>query len=304
MQGTAVAVPVRDTGDALRASLTGALNTFFSAIPRIIGFAVVLIIGWIISSLLARGVQALLHAVKFNDLARKSGFADFVQKMGVRGDSSGVIANIVKWFVRLITLVVAFDTLGLPAVSNVLQQLLLWLPNLIVALVVLVIGGLAAKALSQLVRGASAEAGFSNPDMLATVTRVAVWSFTVVVAINQLGIATTLINTLLVGLVGAFALAFGLAFGLGGRDRAAQVLETMGRNVERAGPKLERAANAARNQAQGMAQQAKAAVQQSQGSANAQQSAMGNGWVERSDSDRRRVERPGIRDRRLGGGTA
>lgn len=301
MQGTAVAVPVRDTGDALRASLTGALNTFFSAIPRIIGFAVVLIVGWIISSLLARGVQALLHAVKFNDLARRSGFADFVHKMGVKDDASGVIAGIVKWFVRLIALVVAFDTLGLPAVSNVLQQLLLWLPNLVVALVVLVIGGLAAQALSQLVRGASAQAGFTNPDLLATVTRVAVWGFTIVVAINQLGIATTLINTLLVGLVGALALAFGLAFGLGGRDRAAQILERAGRNMENVGPKLERAASAARGQAKDMGQQAQGMVQQvSEGHRNA----MGNGWVERAAIDRRRVDRPGIRDRRSGGDSA
>jgi hypothetical protein len=218
--------------------------------------------------------------------------------MGVRDDPSGVIANIAKWFVRLITLVVAFDTLGLPAVSNVLQQLLLWLPNLVVALVVLVIGGLAAKALSQLVRGASAEAGFTNPDMLATVTRVAVWGFTIVVAVNQLGIATTLINTLMIGLVGAFTLAFGLAFGLGGRDRAAQLIDPVGRNAERAGPKLERAANAARNQAQGMAQQAKSVTAQTR-------SAGGNGsWVERSDIDRRRVERPGIRDRRTGDDSA
>jgi hypothetical protein len=298
MQGTAVAVPVQDTGDAFRASLAGALNTFLSAIPRIIGFAVVLIIGWIISSLLARGVQALLNAVRFNELARRSGFADFVQKMGVRDDSSGVIAGIVKWFVRLITLVVAFDTLGLPAVSNVLQQLLLWLPNLIVALVVLVIGGLAAKALSQLVRGASAEAGFSNPDMLATVTRVAVWGFTIVVAINQLGIATTLINTVMIGLVGAFTIAFGLAFGLGGREKAAQALERIGRSAERAGPKLERAATAARNQAQGIAQQVKSGADQAR-------SASGNGsWVERSAADRRRVERPGMRDRRTGGDSA
>jgi hypothetical protein len=298
MQGTTVAVPVQDTGDAFRASLAGALNTFLSAIPRIIGFAVVLINGWVISSLQYPVVESLLHAVRFNDLARRSGFADFVEKMGVRDDSSGVIANIVKWFVRLITLVVAFDTLGLPAVSNVLQQLLLWLPNLIVALVVLVIGGLAAKALSQLVRGASAEAGFSNPDTLATVTRVAIWGFTIVVAINQLGIATTLINTIMIGLVGAFTLAFGLAFGLGGRDRAAQVLDRIGREAERAGPKLERAATAARNQAQSIAQQVKSGADQAR-------SAGGNGsWVERSEADRRRVERPGIRDRRIGDSTA
>jgi hypothetical protein len=299
MQGTAVAVPVRDTGDALKASLTGALNTFFSAIPRIIGFVVVLVIGWIIASLLAKGVKALLHAVRFNDLAQRSGFADFVQNMGVKDDASGVIAGVVKWFVRLITLVVAFDTLGLPAVSNVLQQLLLWLPNLIVALVVLVLGGLAAKALSQLVRGASAEAGFSNPDTLATVTRVAVWGFTIVVAVNQLGIATTLINTLLIGLVGALALAFGLAFGLGGRDRAAQMLDRAGRSIDQAGPKLERAANAARHQAQGMSQQAPSGMQQ--GHVATSRKISGNGWVERAQTDRRRVERPGILDRRTGG---
>src|SRR4051812_42502516 len=248
MQGTAVAVPVRDTGDAFKASLAGALNTFLSAIPRIIGFAVVLIVGWIVSSLLAKGVKALLHAVRFNDLAQRSGFASFVQTSGVRTDSSGVTADIVKWFVRLITLVVAFDTLGLPAVSGVLQQLLLWLPNLIVALVVLVVGGLAANALAQLVRGATAEAGFSNPDALATVTRVVVWAFAIVVAVNQLGIATTLINTLLVGVVGAVALATGLAFGLGGRDRAAQLLDRMSRAAGQSGPRLERAASAAGDQ--------------------------------------------------------
>jgi len=300
MQATAVAVPVRDTGDALKASLTGALNTFFAAIPRIIGFAVVLIVGWIISSLLARGVLAVLHAVKFNELARRAGLADFVHKMGVKDDSSAVLAGIAKWFVRLITLVVAFDTLGLPAVSNVLQQLLLWLPNLVVALVVLVIGGLAAKALSQLVRGASAEAGFTNPDMLATVTRVAVWGFTIVVAVNQLGIATTLISTLLIGIVGALALAFGLAFGLGGRERAAQILDRAGRNLEQAGPRLERAANAARHQAQGMTREVQDMAQHAQATQGSRGVA-GNGWIERAMVDRRRVGRPGIQDRRSGG---
>lgn len=286
----AVAVPVQDTREAFRASLAGALNTFLSAVPRIIGFAIVIIVGWIISSLLARGVEALLRAVRFNELAQRSGFADFVQKTGVRNDSAGVIASIAKWFVRLITLVVAFDTLGLPAVSGVLQQLLLWLPNLVVALVVLVIGGLAANALSQLVRGATAEAGFSNPNVIAAVTKVAVWAFTIVVAVNQLGIATTLINTLLIGVVGAFTLAFGLAFGLGGRDRAAQLLDTLGRNAERARPQLEHAAETA--------------VQGTQSQVRQIPIRRGNGsWVERSEKDRRRVERPGLRDRRIGNGS-
>ena len=196
MQGSSITVPVRNMGETVRASLAGAINTFLSALPRLLGFIAVLIVGWVLSSLLARGVAALLHAIKFNELARRSGFADFVRNMGVRQDASWFIAGIAKWFVRLITLVVAFDLLGLPAVSAVFEQLLLWLPNLLVALVVLVIGGLAAKALARLVRGATAEAGFSNPDVLAAVTKVSVWAFTIVVAVNQVGIATELINTL------------------------------------------------------------------------------------------------------------
>jgi hypothetical protein len=163
--------------EALRASLTGALGTFLSAMPRLIAFAIVLVVGWLIASLVASGTIALLRAVRFNDLARRSGLAGFVQNMGLRQDASWVIASVVKWFVRLMTLMVAFDTLGLPAVSGVLQQLLLWLPNLIVGLVALVIGGLAANALSRLVRGSAAGAGLSNPDVLAAATRIAVWAF-------------------------------------------------------------------------------------------------------------------------------
>ncbi|MDQ3005253.1 MAG: small-conductance mechanosensitive ion channel, partial [Chloroflexota bacterium] len=154
-------------GAALMSSLATALSLFLGAIPRIIGFLVIIIIGWLISGALAAAVAALLRAVRFNDLAQSSGFSGFVRNMGVRKDPAGLLADIVKWFVRLIVLVVAFDALGLPAVSQVLQQFLLWIPNLVVAVVVLVIAGLAANALSNLVRGATAQAGLGNPDLLA-----------------------------------------------------------------------------------------------------------------------------------------
>lgn len=139
--------PVTDWSEALLTSLAAALTLLLSAIPKVIGFAVILIIGWLIASAIAKAVAALLRAVKFNDLATRGGFTGFVQKMGVNQDASGFIANIAKWFIRLIVLISAFDALGLPAVSQVLQSLLLWLPNLVVALVVLVIAGLAANAL-------------------------------------------------------------------------------------------------------------------------------------------------------------
>jgi hypothetical protein len=274
--------------EALRASLAGALGTFLSAIPRIIAFAIVLAAGWLIAALIARGTIAVLRAIRFNDLARRSGRAGFVQNMGVRQDATGVIASVAKWFVRLMTLVVAFDTLGLPAVSGVLQQLLLWLPNLVVGLVALVIGGLAANALSRIVRGSAVGAGLSNPDVLAAATRIAVWTFAVVVAVSQLGVATALINTLVVGVVGAVALAAGLAFGLGGRDRAAELLE----RFERSATPLPSAAAIVSTTAPPVA------VEEPVAAATPRPVVFEEGWAPRSGLDRRRMARPGP-DRRV-----
>jgi hypothetical protein len=241
---------IRDWGEAVWASLAGALAMFLAAIPKIIGFLVIIIIGWIIASVVSKIVATLLRTVQFNELARRSGFADFVDNMGVRTDSSGFIALVTKWFVRLIVLVAAFDALGLPAVSDVLRQLLLWLPNLVVALVVLVIGGLAAGALSGVVRGAAARADLGNPDLLANIARIAVWAFAIVVAVNQIGIAQTLVNTLFTATVGAVALALGLAFGLGGRDTAGEIVRNWYQRGKQAAPKIREAAQDIRNQAQ------------------------------------------------------
>jgi hypothetical protein len=238
---------ITEWSEALMTSLAAAMALLFSAIPKILGFAVILVVGWAIASVIARAFAAVLRAIRFNDFARRSGFTDFVNKMGSGMDPAGLLGLVVKWFVRLIALVVAFDALGLPTVSDVLQQFLLWLPNVVVALVVLVIGGLAARALADLVRGSAAEAGISNSSFLAKLAATLVWAFAIVVAVNQIGIATTLVNTLFMAFVGALALGAGLAFGLGGRDTAGEIVrqwyEKSRQNqdkVARAGEAMER----------------------------------------------------------------
>jgi len=211
-------------GAAIITSVTTALSMFVAAVPRIVGFLVILLVGWFIASLIGKAVAMVLRNVRFNELSQRAGLSGFVEKSGVRSDSSGFVAGVVKWIVRLVALVVAFDALGLPAVSQVLREFLLWLPNLLVAMVVLVIGGVAANAVSTVVRGATASARLGNPRTLARISSIAVWVFSVVVAINQLGIATSLVNTLFMAATGALALALGLAFGLGGRETAGRIV--------------------------------------------------------------------------------
>ena len=232
---------VRDWSEAMVTSLAAAMAMFFAAIPKVLAFAVILVVGWFLAGLIASVVAKLLRAVRFNELSQRSGFEGFVTNIGVRTDAAGFLATVAKWFIRLIVLVVAFDALGLPAVSDVLRQLLLWLPNLAVGLVVLVIGGLLANAAAGVVRGATASAGFRHPEVIATVARVSVWIFAIIVAVNQIGIAQELVNTLFMGAVALVVIALGLSFGLGGRDLAARLLNKWYAEGQAAAPKIRQA---------------------------------------------------------------
>ncbi len=102
-----------DWSDAILASLSNAFAMLFSSIPRIVGFLVILATGWIIAALVARALASLLRAAHFDGFAERAGLAGLLQRSGGKQNTSGVVAGIVKWFVRLITLMVAFDALGL-----------------------------------------------------------------------------------------------------------------------------------------------------------------------------------------------
>src|SRR5438270_4076006 len=118
--------------DTLILSFRDAFTMILGAIPRILGFIIVVAIGWFVSSLLARAVIGLLRAIRFDELMQRSGLSDFMNKMGTGLDSSGVVAGLAKWLVRLVVPLVACDVRGLRAVSDVMRQLPLWLPTLVV----------------------------------------------------------------------------------------------------------------------------------------------------------------------------
>lgn len=210
-------------GTQLQNSLASALALILSAIPNVVAFLIILCAGWIVVTLVARGTVAVLRRVRFNDMAHRSGLAAFVTNTGVDTDAIGFVALVAKWFIGLIAMVVAFDALGLPAVSDTLRQLVLWLPNVVVALVVLVIGGLAANALHGIVRASAASANLGSPDLLGSIARGSVWAFAIVAAVNQVGIARELVTIMFTALVAALALAIGLAFGLGARETAGEI---------------------------------------------------------------------------------
>jgi len=217
---------VQDWGDAVMLSVTEALRNFLGFIPQLIGALIVLILGWIIAGFLAGLLEKALNAVGFQRAAESTGIDGFIRQAGSNWSASKIVAEIVKWFIRLIAIQAAAQILGMAQISEIINAVLLWLPNLIVAIAIIVIAALIAGFVAGIVRGAASEMGFGNPDLIAAIARYAIIVFAAVAAINQLGIAPTVVNTLFIGTVAALALALGLAFGLGGRDVAAQMTQS------------------------------------------------------------------------------
>lgn len=211
-------------GVAIITSLSAALALVFAFIPKLLGFLVILLIGWLVASALSRAVTFLLRKVGFDRIATRIGLTRLEQQMGVRVDAAGLLGKVVYWFLFLVFLVPAVDALGLTTVSNVLNSIIAYIPNVFVAILVLFLGTLAATFVADIVRGAVGSSRIGNPNIFANIARYAIMGFAALVALEQLQIAPSLLNILFTAIVGAAALAFGLAFGLGGRESAQRFL--------------------------------------------------------------------------------
>jgi hypothetical protein len=215
---------ISDWGDAVFLSVSNALNAFLNAVPLVIGALLIIIIGWIIAGALARVVSEVLRRVGADRLfAEHSGRVYGERTRDIK--PSVVAGELVKWLVRLVFLVAAANVLGLTQVSELLNDVLLWIPNLIVAAIILLVAPLLARFVRSAIEVGAGEMGFTNAPLLGRIAEIAIVAFAVIIAINQIGIAANLVNILFIGIVAALALAFGLAFGLGGRDVAGRLTQ-------------------------------------------------------------------------------
>lgn len=215
--------PVTDIGTAIITGLAAAIAAFMTALPSVVGALLLLIIGWIVAGFIGGILARFLRTIRIDDLAERSGVAGFLRKAKVRADAAGVIGGLVKWYVRLVFILMAANAVGLTAVSGIANQVLAFIPNLLVAILIVGVFSWLATTAKDLVTGAVETAGLPNANGLGLLTFVTVLAFGIIAAANQIGVAATLINTLFIGVVGAVALAFGLAFGLGGREQAAEI---------------------------------------------------------------------------------
>jgi hypothetical protein len=240
-------VQISNWGDAVFLSLSNALNSFLAAIPQVIGALIIIVIGWLIAGALARLTTEVVRRAGADRLFAEHG-GEVYGTRSQKVKPSVVAGELVKWLIRIVFLVAAANVLGMTQVSELLNDVLLWIPNLIVAAVILLL----APVLARFVRGAievgAGQLGFTNAPLLGRIAEIAIVAFAVIIAINQIGIAANLVNILFVGLVAAFSLAFGLAFGLGGRDVAAQLTQSWYEQTQETANRLKADAAASRTE--------------------------------------------------------
>jgi small-conductance mechanosensitive channel len=200
-------------------SLQGGLDRFFEFIPQLIGAIVILIIGYIVAKILQAVVARVLKAIGFDGWMERGGIKQFFDRAQTSETPATVLGKLVFWLVFIIAITMAADALGISQVSQVLGQLIAYIPSIIAAILILILASLLANFLSGIVRGAT------GSDLLANVARYAIIVYAAFAAITELGIAVQLTAPTFLIILGAVALAAAIAFGWGGRDVAKDIIE-------------------------------------------------------------------------------
>lgn len=201
-------------------------------VPNLVVAIVIFAAGWVVGSLLGRVVSQIIKSLKVDNALKSAGFEEVLNRAGFRLSSGRFLGGLVKWFVIIVFLVASFDVLGLSQVNNFLQQVvLLYLPQVIVAVLILLVAALIADAMESVVSGSAKAAEVKSAGFLGRVTKWAIWIFAILMALYQLGVAAAFVQTMFTGFVVAVSLAAGLAFGLGGKDVAGRLLEKMEKDM-------------------------------------------------------------------------
>jgi len=218
---------VQTWGEAITMSLLSLWERFINFVPALVGAVLVFVFGWIIAAALGKLVEKMVKAVRVDQAFEKIGAGKKMEEAGVTGNISGFLGGLVKWFFVLVFLLAAVDILKLEKVTTFLNSILLYIPNVVVAVIILAVVFLLGNFVYKIVKGSTRAAGVMSATLLATISKWAIIIFGILAALIQLGIATSLVSTIFIGFVAMFSLAGGLAFGLGGKDEAAAILKKL-----------------------------------------------------------------------------
>ena len=220
-------------GDAFTYSLQSLWASFAVFVPRFLFAVIIFILGWFIGWVVGRAVEQVISALKVDKALESAGANKVMQRSGIHLNTGAFIGGVVKWFIIVVFLVASLDILQLTAVTSFLtNDVLGYLPNVIVAALILIIATVVADFMGKVVMASAKAGSIRSANFLGTLTRYAIWIFAFIIALGELGIAAAYMQILFTGLVAMLAIAGGLAFGLGGKEAAARSIEHLRDHVK------------------------------------------------------------------------
>lgn len=216
---------VQTWGEAITLSLLNLSDRFISFLPVLIGAILVFVAGWIAAVIIGKFVATLVKAAGVDKAADKMGFGQKMNQVGIHCGISGFLGGLTKWFLILVFLMAATDILKLEQITRFLNSIIFYLPNVVVAVVILAVVFLLGNFVYGIVKGSTRAAGVVSATLLANISKWSIILFGIFAALIQLGVATQLVSTIFIGIVAMMSLAGGLAFGIGGKDEAALLLK-------------------------------------------------------------------------------
>lgn len=219
-------MPVQTWGDVFTQSLQNIWFGFSSFVPTLLIAIIVFAIGWILGALLQKIVESVFQTLRVDHALRSAGLEEVVKRSGYNLKSGTFVGVIVKWFIIVVFLIASFNILGLNDVNLFLSTVVLaYIPQVLVAVLVLMVAVVIADALAKTVVASARAAHIKSANLLGNITRWSIWIFAAITALYHLGIDTYLLNDIVLAVVAAFALAAGLAFGLGSKEVAGKIVE-------------------------------------------------------------------------------
>jgi flagellar biosynthesis protein FliQ len=196
-----------------------------AALPRVLIAIAVVVVGWMLAKLARFAVERALRAVNFGVLSERSGLDAFLRSGGMRTDTTRLLAVLAYWLVILAALVIAFNSLGLAAITDLIGRVLVFVPRLMLALLILTFGAYFARFVENAVSAWCRGVELQDGDLLGRVARYAILVFVVMMALDQAGVGGDVVRQSFLILLAGVVFAVALAFGLGGKDWAADLLE-------------------------------------------------------------------------------
>lgn len=205
-------------------------------LPNLIGAVVIFIVGLVVAAVLQRIVERVVYLLKIDSILRGAGVEPYFEQANIKLNVGHFVGKVVYWFIAIVFLIAASDILRFEAFSFFLRDTLIpFIPNVLVAVLIVLASLVAANFLRRLVIASVSGARMHHAKGLGTLTWWVVFVFGFLSALLQIGVAVGIINTLITGIIAMLALAGGLAFGLGGKERAARFLEKMSNDMGNSG---------------------------------------------------------------------